>query len=48
MDKKDWLDRASEPSYLGLKEHALLWGAALIGLAVLAALAWGVFRLLFQ
>ena len=48
MDKKDWLDRASEPSYLGFKEHALLWGLAVIGLVVLGSLAWGFFRLVLQ
>lgn len=45
---KDWLDRASEPSYLGFKEHALIWCLAVIAVAVLGSLAWGFFRLVLQ
>lgn len=47
MDRKDWLDRASEPSHLGGKEYALVWGGVLVALVTLGALAWGAFRLLF-
>lgn len=38
---KDWLDRASEPSPLGMKEYALIAGL----LACLAVVAYGLIQL---
>jgi len=44
---KDWLDRAKEPSELGLKGHALLWATGALLLLTIGALAWGALRILF-
>lgn len=40
-DKGDWLSRASEPSDLGLADHALIWFFVLsIGGAILMGFSW--------
>lgn len=47
---KDWLEREHDKSLepgLGLKGHALVWGAVLSVAFTLGALALGVFRILF-
>lgn len=43
----DWIDKASEPSYLNSKDRILLGSVALLALIAIGALMWGGFRLLF-
>lgn len=46
---KDWMQKEHEKSLapgLGAKGGLLLWGAGALGLLTVAALIWGVFRLL--
>lgn len=46
---KGWMQKEHEKSLapsLGAKGHLLLWGSAGLCLLTLAALVWGVFRLL--